>query len=244
MNLILDFGNTYKKIAVVSGKKIVSLRKQRKFEIKDIVEIAEKYDIKNAILSSVVNNTEELECYLTEKYKFIKLSQETKLPIKNAYITKYSLGGDRLACAVAAHKFFPDENVLILQLGTCITSDFITKEGVYWGGSISPGMDMRFKSLKHFSAKLPLIKYHRNHSVLGRTTKGSILSGVIHGIIAECNYLIDYYTSNYDSVKIIITGGHAQTFVNTIKSEVLMFKDLVIFGLNVILKYNVENDPL
>jgi type III pantothenate kinase len=241
MNLILDFGNTYKKIAVVSQREIVYLTAQKHIEVKDIVEIGTKYDIRNAILSSVVNDTEEIEHYLEERYTFIKLSQETRLPIKNAYETKNTLGSDRLACAVAAYEYFPNENVLVLQLGTCITSDFITKEGVYLGGSISPGMNMRFKALHYFSAKLPLMMYRRHHPVLGKSTQESIWSGVIHGIIAECNYLIDYYKSNYDSVKIILTGGNRRILKNTINNDVLSLKDFVIFGLNAILNYNVEN---
>jgi type III pantothenate kinase len=225
----------------MSDKEIIFLKARKHIEIKDIIEIAEKYDIKNAILSSVVNNTQEIENYLDEKYRFIKLSQETKIPIQNAYETKDILGSDRLSCAVGAYELFPNENVLVLQLGTCITSDFITKEGVYLGGSISPGMAMRFKALHYFSAKLPLLKYRHYHHVLGKSTNESIWSGITHGIIAECNYLIDYYTANYDNVKIIITGGSRRILKNTIKSEVLSLKGFVIFGLNVILNYNVEN---
>ena len=239
MNLILDFGNTYKKIAVVSDKEIIYLTSKQHVEVKDIVEIGEKYEIKNAILSSVVNNTEEIERFLDQKYKFIKLSGKTKVPIENAYETKNTLGSDRLACAVAAYELFPNENVLVLQLGTCITSDFITKEGVYLGGSISPGMTMRFKALHCFSAKLPLLVYRRQHPVLGKSTNESIWSGVIHGIIAECNYLIDYYTRSYSSVKIILTGGNRRILKNTVKTDVLFFKDFVIIGLNAILCYNV-----
>jgi len=241
MNLILDFGNTYKKIAVVSRGEIVYLTAQTHIGIEEIAEIEAKFDIKNAVLSSVVSGTEDVECYLKNKYKFLKISETTKLPIQNAYKSKNTLGSDRLACAVAAYELFPDENVLILQLGTCLTSDFITKEGVYLGGSISPGMNMRFRALHHFSDKLPLINYQNFHSILGKSTEESILAGVIHGIIAECNYIIDCYKERYDSVKIILTGGDAKTFENTIKNKFFALNDFVIFGLNAILCYNVEN---
>jgi len=241
VNLVLDFGNTYKKIAVVSDKKIVYLTSKRQVEVNDIIEIEKKYEIKNTILSSVVNDTEAVERYLEEKYKFVKLSEKTKIPIQNAYETKNTLGSDRLACAMAACELFSNENVLILQVGTCITSDFITKEGIYLGGSISPGMTMRFKALYSFSAKLPLIKYCRNHSVLGISTKTSILSGVFYGITAECNYLIDYYKENYGNIKIILTGGDAKKIEHAIKSEIIVLKNFVILGLNAILHYNIKN---
>jgi len=238
MNLILDFGNSYKKLAVVSRKEIIYLIAQPSIELKDVMEVTANYEIKNVILSSVVSGTDDIEEYLSKKYRFIKLSEKTNIPIKNNYQTETTLGSDRLACAVAANELFPNENVLILQLGTCLTSDFVTKEGTYIGGSISLGMDMRFNALKHFCDKLPLVKYHNTVFVTGKTTQESILSGVINGIIAECNYLIDYYNTKYTPLKVILTGGNAKEFENIIKGEVLMFPQLVIFGLNSILDYN------
>jgi len=241
MNLILDFGNTYKKIAVMLQGEIVYLTAQTHIDIQTIAEIEKKYEIKNAILSSVVRDTGEIEQYLEVKHKFLKLSETTKLPIQNAYKSKNTLGSDRLACAVAAYELFPQKNVLILQLGTCLTSDFITKEGVYLGGSISPGMKMRFQALHHFSAKLPLIEYQNIDFLHGKTTEESILSGVIHGITAECNYIIDCYKERYDNIKIILTGGDTKTFENTIKNRIFALENFVIFGLDAILRYNVES---
>ncbi|MDR0603639.1 MAG: type III pantothenate kinase [Bacteroidales bacterium] len=240
MNLILDFGNTCKKLAVVSERKTVFFITQSHIGIDDIVAIEKKYKIRNAILSSVINDTQTIENYLTEKYTFVKLSEKTPLPVKNVYRTKDTLGSDRLACAVAAQNLFPEENVLVLQLGTCITSDFITEEGVYMGGSISPGMEMRFKALHHFSDKLPLIEYQSIDYITGQSSEEAILSGVIHGIIAECNYLIANYKSKYPYLKVIVTGGNLKAFENAIKGEITPFPELVISGLDLILYYNVE----
>jgi type III pantothenate kinase len=240
MNLILDFGNTYKKIAVTSERKIIYFTAQSHIGIDVVVSIGKEYDIKNAILSSVVNDTQNIEEYLEEKYTFIKLSETTPLPIQNAYKTKHTLGSDRLACAVAAHNLFSGENVLVLQLGTCITSDFITDEGIYTGGSISPGMEMRFNALHHFSEKLPLVKYQSIDYITGKTSEESILSGVINGIIAECNYLIANYKLNYPHLKVVITGGNLKEFADAIKNDITTFPNLVISGLDLILYYNVE----
>ena len=247
MNLILDFGNTYRKSAVFFQKEIIYSTAKPKIELKDIIEIEKNYDIKNVILSSVVRDTEEIEDYLSKKYTFIKLSEKTNIPIKNAYQTPNTLGSDRLACAVAVYELFPYENVLILQLGTCLTSDFVTKEGIYIGGSISLGMEMRFNALNHFCGKLPLVEHQDIQFVIGKTTQEAILSGVINGIIAECNYLIDYYKTEYTPLKIILTGGNTKEFENTIKNfedtiknNIVAFGGLVLFGLNTILDYNVD----
>jgi type III pantothenate kinase len=242
MNLILDFGNTCKKLAVVSARKTVFFTTQSHIDIDDIVAAGEKYEIKNAILSSVVNDSQTIENYLADKYTFVKLSDKTPLPIKNVYRTKHTLGSDRIACAVAAQDCFPRENVLVLQLGTCITSDFITDEGVYMGGSISPGMEMRFKALHHFSGKLPLVEHQNIDYITGQSSEESILSGVIHGIIAECNYLIANYKSKYPYLKVIVTGGNLKAFENAIKGEITPFPNLVISGLDLILCYNVAKD--
>jgi type III pantothenate kinase len=240
MNLILDFGNTSKKMAIVSDGKTVFLITQSHIDVDDIIAAEKKYRIESAILSSVINNTQSIEKYLADKYTFIKLSDKTPLPVKNAYRTKHTLGSDRLACAVAAQNYFPEENVLVLQLGTCITSDFVTNEGVYMGGSISPGMEMRFKALHHFSDKLPMVEYQNIDYITGQSSEESILSGVIHGIIAECNYLIANYKSKYPRLKVIVTGGNLKVFEHAIKEEITPFPELVISGLDLILYYNVE----
>jgi type III pantothenate kinase len=239
MNLILDFGNTYRKMALVEKKEIVLLIPH--VELKDIIAIGEKQSVENAILSSVVNHTEEIEDYLQHTYPFIKLSDTTPIPVQNEYKTRSTLGNDRLACAVAAQDVFPQTDVLVLQLGTCITADFVSRQGVYLGGSISPGLAMRFKALHSFSARLPMVEYKDSDFITGETTEESILSGVINGIIAECNYIIGQYKTKYPQLKIILTGGDTKKFENRIiKRDVYAFPNLVISGLDLIVRYNAK----
>jgi type III pantothenate kinase len=240
MNLILDFGNSYQKAAVVADGEIVHLLSESRIDVQMIQIIEKQYKIENAILSSVVHHDKNIDIYLANNYNFICFSSDTPVPIENHYKTVSSLGSDRLACAVAAHHFFKENDVLILQLGTCITSDFVTKDGVYKGGSISPGLDMRFASLHHFSAKLPLVEYREINYITGSSTEESILSGVINGVTAECNYLIEQYKEKYPLLKIILTGGSLKKIENTIKSEIIAFPNLVISGLDLILNHNVK----
>lgn len=240
MNLILDFGNSYQKVAIVANGEIVHFISEPCINLKTIKEIGKDYSIENAILSSVVHHNKNIDDYLFDNYNFIRLSPATPNPLANTYKTSQSLGSDRLACAVAAHYFYPKNDVLVLQLGTCITSDFVTKEGVYKGGSISPGLDMRFASLHHFSAKLPLVEYKEIDYITGSSTEESILSGVINGIAGECNYLIEQYKKEYPLLKVVLTGGSLKKIENTIKSEIIAFPHLVISGLDLILSYNVK----
>lgn len=240
MNLILDFGNSYQKVAVVDEGEIIHLLSKAHIDVKMIQTIGNQFKIENAILSSVVHHDKDIDSYLSDKYNFIYFSSSTPIPIENHYKTVSSLGSDRLACAVAAHSFFNESDVLILQLGTCITFDFVTKDGIYKGGSISPGLDMRFASLHHFSAKLPLVKYKEIHYITGNSTEESILSGVINGVAAECNYLIELYKEKYPLLKIILTGGSLKNIEKTIKTEIIAFPNLVISGLDLILNHNVK----
>ena len=240
MNLVFDFGNTRQKVAVVHQGEIVHLISEPCVELRHIEDISRQYSIKNAILSSVVHHNKDMEDYLSANYHFIRFSSETPIPIKNNYKSVQSLGSDRLACAVAAQHFFQGEDTLIIQLGSCVTSDFVSKGGVYEGGSISPGFDMRFASLHQFAAKLPLVEYKDIDFITGSSTEDSILSGVINGITAECNYLIDQYKEKYPDLKIILTGGHAKKLENTINTKIFTFPNLVISGLDLILKYNAK----
>ena len=250
MNLIFDLGNTNQKMAILSSGEVIDIVKKTKIEIKDVEVFLRKYNPSQAILSSVVNETEEIVNFLEKRIFLLNFSHKTPIPIQNEYKTPETLGSDRLACAVAAVSLFPKKSVLILQLGTCITSDFVTETGIYKGGSISPGVEMRLNALHHFSAKLPLLTIKNTDALTetntkeiltGTTTEESILTGIIHGIEDECNGIIARYLNAYNPLKIILTGGDAKRIENKIKNEIVAIDHLVLIGLNTILNYNVEN---
>jgi type III pantothenate kinase len=133
---------------------------------------------------------------------------------------------------------FPDNNVLIIQTGTCITYEFVSGEGEYSGGSISPGIDMRLKSMNTFTAKLPLVKKQEIDYLIGKTTKESILSGVINGCIAEIDGIIDQYRKKFSELKVVAGGGDIFFFDKKLKNRIFATENLVLKGLNEILKFN------
>lgn len=174
----------------------------------------------------------------------MELNEKTKLPLKNRYKTPGTLGKDRLATAVGANYLFPSRNVLAIDAGTCIKYDFVNSKNEYLGGAISPGLDMRFKALHHFTAHLPQLKKMKtaNVNLIGRTTRDSILSGVQNGAIAEISGMIKCYQDKYENVHVILTGGDS-VFIRTLVSEknrIFAAPDLTLLGLNVILNYNNE----
>ncbi len=239
MQLILDFGNTYQKCAVFNGQKLFALHKFENITIIDIQKlIDDNKNIDSCILSSVIDTPSDILKLLKSKFSFIELNSETLIPIINKYKTPNTLGKDRLAAAVAVSVLSNGSSALSIDMGTAIKFDIVNNKKEYLGGSISPGIFLRFKALNTFTAKLPLVGYNNNNKMIGSNTESSILSGVINGVNAEINTFVEYYKEQYPDVKIFITGGESIYFENNLKSDIFADSNLVLKGLNEILRYN------
>lgn len=155
-------------------------------------------------------------------------------------MTPETLGKDRLAAVIAASNIFPGSDLLVIDAGTAITYDFINKDREYHGGSISPGINMRFKALNTFTGRLPLIDPEPFDQLIGLNTHEAILSGVMNGARYEMNGIIEDYQLKFPHLKTILTGGDAIYFDKKLKSNIFVSSNLVILGLKLILKYNFE----
>ncbi|VAW30079.1 Pantothenate kinase type III, CoaX-like, partial [hydrothermal vent metagenome] len=146
MKLIIDIGNTRTKLAVFSGDKTVEIFVTEELTVKLLAKVVEKYPaIGSAILSSVKDYSPEVDTFLRERFYFLKLDNQTPLPVKILYKSPQTLGKDRMAIAAASRALFPGKNVLAIDAGTTITYDFVNEKGEYPGGGISPGIQMRLK---------------------------------------------------------------------------------------------------
>ena len=125
--------------------------------------------------------------------KIVRVNSTIKLPFINGYKSKSTLGADRMVLAAAACKNHPKSNVLVIDLGTCITYDFIDYRNTYHGGAISPGFEMRYKALNNFTSKLPLIDHQTPKNPEAKDTEHAIQAGVYFGILDEITARIDYY---------------------------------------------------
>jgi type III pantothenate kinase len=123
-------------------------------------------------------------------------------------------------------------------MGSCITYDFLDAQGVYQGGAISPGLLMRFKAMHNFTAKLPLAEPLADVELIGRNTKTSLQSGVMHGVQAEIEGLISRYEANYKDLTVLIGGGDNKYFDKRFKVNIFAGSNLVLEGLNVIVDFN------
>ena len=244
MNLVIDIGNTRSKIAVVGNGEILEIFRCENITSSYIDDILSKYPkVKRAILSSVCGNNLEIEEFLKNKLDyFLKMSHSVPVPIINCYSTPNTLGMDRIIGAVGAVDKFPNQEILIFDMGSAITIDRITSEGEYLGGNISPGMAMRFKALNILTNKLPLCKIDEKISLIGKTTEEAIVNGVVNGIIYEIEGYICQFKRNNDKIVIIFTGGDANYFVFKVKNAIFADCDLLLKGLNKVLEYNYEEN--
>jgi type III pantothenate kinase len=236
--LCFDFGNTRLKCAVFNGQNINEVFSIENDSNETIQDLINKYHPQKTILSSVIDHNVDLEKILSDNSLFHKLSFATKLPFTTPVGKPETIGADRLALAAAAVYFYPEKNNLVIGLGSCITYNFINKYHQFIGGSISPGMEMRFRSLQTFTAKLPLIKADWNFPLIGYDTKTNILSGVLLGMAKEIEGIIEAYEEMFTNFNVLLTGGDAAYFVRHIKSKIFADPDLIFKGLYAISEYN------
>jgi type III pantothenate kinase len=163
------------------------------------------------------------------------LDQYTPLPVFNAYSTPETLGKDRLANACGASALFPGEHVLVFDAGTCLKADLVTADRTYLGGSIAPGLTMRFKALHHYCPALPLISVSGESPLTGVSTETSIRSGVLNGMVAEITGLLNSYREAYPGVRAVLTGGDTPVLVNRLQKDIFAVPGLTLHGLHAIL---------
>ncbi len=241
MNLIIDIGNTRTKLAIYKDDQLQVKEIWDDWELYDLKKFLKKHDeIQRIAISSVSFVWEDVNRYLRNNYFFLNLTETTPLPIQNNYQTPDTLGKDRLAAVVGAHAYYPDDNCLVIDAGTCITYDLITKEGVFLGGNISPGIDIRLKGMHSFTARLPLLKRAEVDKDIGYSTKSAMLIGAMTGAVMEIQGFIDHYEAQFSPFKVIFTGGSANYFEKKIKNRLFVHPNLVLKGLNKILNYNVS----
>ncbi|MDA3821836.1 MAG: type III pantothenate kinase [Bacteroidales bacterium] len=243
MNLVIDLGNSFGKIAVCEGSEIIESAIFEKISNKEIAYFITCYkDIKGAIFSSVTNHSRELIDYLDSSFDFfLELSNSTPLPLVNHYKTPETLGHDRIAAVTGAHTIFPERNVLVIDAGTAITFDMITSAGEYIGGNISPGLAMRFKALHRFTSTLPHLEADEDEiKQLGKTTDEAIISGVMNGIVYEIEGYINGFSNQYKNLQVVLTGGDANSFDKKLKNSIFVVSHLNLIGLNRILDYNAQ----
>jgi type III pantothenate kinase len=236
VDYVIEAGNSFVKIAPIVDGKLLNIER---IPLQDLHIIINKIKGKNIALSSVTNDNLRNELTDNATIKF-ELSRNSNFPFKSYYQTPETWGMDR-ACnvcgALAKKKHTP---ILVVDIGTCIKFDFIDENEIYHGGSISPGVNLRFLSMHNGTAHLPLIKPGKSVELIGQSTHASLLNGVMKGIQCEIEGMIAKYEQQFEKLTVILTGGDLIYFDFPEKSNIFVEQNLTIEGLYQLYKFHAE----
>jgi type III pantothenate kinase len=233
MNLVIDSGNTRLKAGVFDGRRLNDSKDFFHGSLKPLNDFIAAKNPERLIVSDV---TGKLNSKKIHAHKALFLSEKTPLPVSINYKPLKNLGKDRICNAVAADALFPGLPVLIIDCGTALKMDLIVNKK-FTGGSIAPGMMMRYSSLHRHTAALPLLKPKPEFYALGNTTSDSIISGVQFGMLSEMENRIRIHRKDYRNLKVLLTGGDWHWFVNQLKYSIFAAPELTLIGLNEILLF-------
>lgn len=236
--LCFDFGNTRMKAAIFEGDQLKAVEVLKNDSEEIVHSLVNRYGVTKSILSSVIHHNAEIETLLAATTKFHKLDHLSKLPLTTPVGKPETIGADRLALCAAAVHFFPNKNNLAIGLGTCITYNFINTDHEFIGGAISPGLEMRLKSLNYYTAKLPLVKADWNVPLVGYDTDTNILTGVVMGMAKEIDGFIDAYKERYGNFNVLLTGGDGWFLAPHLKNQIFADPELIFKGLYAISEVN------
>ena len=240
MDLVIDIGYSITKFAIFDTRQLVYFdTSESAIFVTQIKQLFEAYPkIQRAVISAVgplQNKEKEIMALFCKVHV---LSHASKVPFKNSYASPSTLGMDRIALATSAFYQYPRKNVLVIDMGTCVTYDFVNDAGEYRGGAISPGLNMRYKAMHLQTDKLPLLQPEELLDFVGNSTASSMHSGVINGLTLELDGVISQYHARFQDLTVILTGGDSQFFVKRLKNSIFANSKFLVEGLNYLLEYN------
>jgi len=222
---VVDGGNTHIKLGVFSQGELASVHRcSSMHEMGALLSPECTVVMANVGSPEIYSECQGLGC------EIYSLNPLGKLPFANRYLTPESLGIDRLCNVAAAHALHPEQNVLVVDAGTCIKFDLINAKGAYCGGSISPGIALRYRSLHDYTANLPLLS-PAAWELLGGSTEKSLHSGVMGSVIAEITWRMYEYRRLYESLTVYLTGGDAHYFDMGQKNSIFVDENLTLKGI-------------
>lgn len=239
LNAVIDIGNSRVKIALFNQDTLVE--KHSLSSIQELFEFLGGHRFEHALVSSVRTDPADIIPAIQVSGEKWQLTSSTKLPLGIAYDTPATLGVDRIAAACGAASLFPRTNSVVIDMGTCITYDFVSASGNFEGGAIAPGLRMRFAAMHQFTARLPQVEPVAAPPLTGKSTIQSMQSGVMNGVLEEINGFVSRYQSQYGQVTTVACGGDLAFFENSLKPSIFVAPDLVLIGLNKILLHQIDD---
>lgn len=243
MNLLIDIGNSRTKAAVYEAGRCLATAECERPDGAWFDGLLARYAVQRAILSSTRGAADEVWQLLAARVpQAVRFTPATRVPIAIDYATPETLGRDRVAAAVGATVLYPGRDVLIVDFGTALTIDWVTADGTFRGGTISPGLTCRFSALHDYTASLPLCEPTESEVWPPRSTREAIEQGVMQSVACEIEGRMARLRAKNDDFCVIFTGGEAKYFAKRIKNTIFAEPNLVFCGLNRILEYHATTD--
>ena len=142
----------------------------------------------------------------------VVVGRHLRVPLINRYRYPKQVGQDRLVGAYAAWKMYK-KYCVIVDIGTAITIDVVTKKGAYLGGVIAPGIGISLEALAARTALLPKVELREPPELLGRDTANSIRSGLLFGCVALCDGLVTQLKRRYAPKAVVIATGGSSALI-------------------------------
>lgn len=236
----VNIGNTNCSVVIFKGSKIIararflpSLKNARV-----LMGLHKKYCFHTVIIAGVVPVTAHRLASCFEKIPPVRVytvGKNIKIPMRSVYKQGNTLGVDRLLCAYAAYRLYGGP-AIVIDAGTAITIDAVSRNGVFWGGMIIPGLQMSLDALHMKTALLPRCKLDAPAELLGLDTKSCMRSGVVRGSAYICTGAIQDYKKKLGSkATVIATGGNAELLKRYSNEIILIDRDLVFQGMRLLL---------
>jgi len=237
-NLLIDIGNTTVHYAVAGKQGPVFTKKKYPGDfMRSLSGLIKRYKPQRAIICSVVPHLSIKTRRILKKnsVRIIECGKEIKIPLKNLYKKPREVGQDRLLNVFAANNLYKDVR-LIVDLGTALTFDFISKKGAYLGGLIFPGMSISLAGLLSNCALLPRKLALKPARILqGKSTSQCIRSGIVLGFSFLIGGLVEYIKKRKKaSFKVLLTGGDCKFIIKSIAKVDYVEPDLSLRGLYIL----------
>ncbi|CAI8180825.1 MAG: Type III pantothenate kinase [Flavobacteriaceae bacterium] len=243
--MTIDIGNTRVKSAVFDDKNLLEVKAFDKATFEEEVRgvFNRNPNIRQAIISSVAESAANYESVLTDRVRVFHLDQNLSLNFSSKYDDLSKLGADRKALIAAAVTIYPAQNVLVIDMGSCVTYDMVDCSGLHRGGGISPGWQMRLNAMHTFTGRLPQLSTLddsiEKKEVTGMNTQQAMFNSTFFGLLAEIDQRIEHYKSEFPDLTVILTGGDAQSFSVRLKNRIFAHSNFLLEGLNALLEHNL-----
>lgn len=236
--LVLDIGNSRIKYGGFESGELTINASLNRVDVHALVEITNAFRPNQILISGSGSIPEELDDLKFQSDIYL-IHPDLKLPIKSSYDPQSTPGIDRIANACALNQLYPNIPALAVDMGTCITYDLLV-DGVFEGGIIAPGLQMRARAMNDYTASLPLIEISQEAIFIGNSTLGCMQSGALNGWRKEIEGCIEEFRNNFSDLQIVLTGGDIIYFAPPLKSYIFADPFLTLRGLYQILSFNAR----